>query len=104
MFESYHPYHLKLIPPLLQFLNLFPFLPRLTSTTDGFYVVWLKWFMEDHHTSQLALQGGGAPPLAVLGPCRDHLCHRLGFAPQQSSPSLWGQDATKRGASRGGGG
>lgn len=50
-----------LLPPLL----------LLTSTTDGFYVVRLQEFMEDHDAPQLALQRRRASPLAVLRPCRD---------------------------------
>lgn len=62
--------HLSLILHLLSssFLLLHHLL-LLTSTTDGFYVVGLQGFMEDHDASQLALQGCGASPLAVLGSC-----------------------------------
>ena len=73
----------------------------LTSTADGFYVVGLQRFMEDHDAPQLALQGCRASPLAVLSPCRDELSHRLRLPPKQAPPGLRRQDATQRGASGG---
>lgn len=75
--------------------------PLLTRTTDGFNVVGLQGFMEDHDAPQLALQGGRTPPLAVLGSGGNELGHGLGLPPQQPPPGLRGQDATQRGASGG---
>lgn len=93
-----------ILKSLLFLLLLSHHLPLLTSTTDGFDVVGLQGFMEDHDASQLALQGGRASPLAVLGPCRDEFSHRLRLPPQQPAPGLWRQDAAQRGASGGCGG
>lgn len=73
----------------------------LTSTTDGFYLIGLQGFVEHHDTSKLALQGRRTSPLAVLCPRGDELSHRLRLSPEQSSPGLWRQDATERGASGG---
>lgn len=85
----------------LLFFLLSQCLHLLTSTTDHFYVIGLQGFMEDHDAPKLALQGGRASPLAVLGPCRDELSHRLRLPPQQPTPGLRWQDAAQRGASGG---
>lgn len=94
----------SMIYTLILFFLLLHQLPLLTCTTDGFYVVGLQGFMEDHDATQLALQGGRASPLTVLGPCRDELSHRLRLAPQQPPPGLRRQDASERRASGGCGG
>lgn len=78
--------------------------PLLTSTANGFYMIGLQGFMEDHDTPQLALQGGGASPLAVLGSCRDELSQRLRLPPKQATPGLRRQNASQRGARGGCGG
>lgn len=54
--------------------------------------------MEHHDATQLALQGGGAAPLAVLRPRRDQLGDRLRLSPQEAPPALGRQDAPQGGA------